>query len=245
MASTGTFKSLGIVFRQIKYGDTSIIVEIYTRDKGLRSFIVNGARKAKSPLSAALFQHTNLVDIVAYDVGDSEKVSRIKEVRLAQHYERIQSDMIRASVGIFMLEIARNTIIERTANEELFDFLWGQFLYLDQPATMMKLLPQKYLLSLASLLGCQPVNNFSDTYPIFDVEEAQFCSEQTICTYPISRYHSQWIARLLEYDHPELAPFGIDREDRDALLQILIKYYQFHLGVGRVIKSYEVLKNIM
>lgn len=36
----------GFVLREIRYGDTASIVKIYTRDKGLRSFIVKGVRPA-------------------------------------------------------------------------------------------------------------------------------------------------------------------------------------------------------
>ena len=82
------FKSNGIVFRSIKYGETSIITDIYTREKGLRSFLISGVRRSRSRMSASLFQHGNILEMVAYD-KESGKLGRIREVQSAYLYREI------------------------------------------------------------------------------------------------------------------------------------------------------------
>ena len=40
-------KTAGIVLSHIKYKDSSIIVRIFTRELGLKGYLVNGVREAK------------------------------------------------------------------------------------------------------------------------------------------------------------------------------------------------------
>jgi len=104
------FKSIGIVFRSTKYGESSLILDVFTREKGLRSFIVNGVRSTKAKGKASLYQHLNIIDMVAYDKDD--KLARIKECRLGHHYQKLSFDIKRSSIGLFLLEVCKNAIRE-------------------------------------------------------------------------------------------------------------------------------------
>jgi len=62
-------KIRGIVIKYIKYGDTSIIVNIFTEAFGLQTYIVNGARSKKSKGKIALYQPTQQLHSVAKKIG--------------------------------------------------------------------------------------------------------------------------------------------------------------------------------
>jgi len=70
----------GIVLRTVKYGETSVIVSIYTELFGIQSYLVNGVRKSskKGSGSAALFQPAALLDLVVY-YNELKQLNRIKE----------------------------------------------------------------------------------------------------------------------------------------------------------------------
>ncbi|MBL0101072.1 MAG: recombination protein O N-terminal domain-containing protein [Saprospiraceae bacterium] len=106
------YSSSGIIFRTIKYSETSIICDIYTREKGMKSFIVSGVRTARSGSKAAIYRHLNIVNIIAYE-QESDKLARIKEISLQYHYKLINTDVILSSMAIFMLEVCRNAIREK------------------------------------------------------------------------------------------------------------------------------------
>ena len=42
-----THKTKGIVFRTVKYGETSLVVTVYTEFFGVQTYMVNGARSTK------------------------------------------------------------------------------------------------------------------------------------------------------------------------------------------------------
>ncbi|MEO0733666.1 MAG: recombination protein O N-terminal domain-containing protein, partial [Bacteroidota bacterium] len=100
-------KTRALIFRATKYGDSSIILEVYTEQRGIRKYIISGVRKARSRTPASLVQPLNLVDLVAYE-REGKDLQRIKEVRPAHVYTRIPFDVYRGTVGLFMLEVARN-----------------------------------------------------------------------------------------------------------------------------------------
>src|SRR5690606_31663555 len=95
-------KTKGIVLKSVKYSETSLIVNIYTQDFGLKSMMVSGSRKNKSAHKANLFQLMNLLEIVFYN-NESDHLSRLKEVKIYHPYDRIPFDVVRANLGTFLL----------------------------------------------------------------------------------------------------------------------------------------------
>ena len=55
-------KTSGIVLSHIKYQETSIIVRIFTRDLGLKAYLVNGVRSMSKGSKIALYQPLTLDD---------------------------------------------------------------------------------------------------------------------------------------------------------------------------------------
>ena len=114
-------KTRGIIFRAKKYSVTSLIVDIYTEEKGLRSYIISGVRKKRSAVSASLLQMMSLVDMVAYHRDDKD-LTRIKEIKAAHVFQSLPFDVRKSAVGQFMIEIVRKTLRETEENPTLFEF---------------------------------------------------------------------------------------------------------------------------
>ena len=72
----------GIVLRVVKYGETSVIVTIYTELFGIQSYIVNGVRTTskKGASKASLFQPAAILDLIVYH-NELKNLQRIKESR--------------------------------------------------------------------------------------------------------------------------------------------------------------------
>ncbi|MFM7399399.1 MAG: DNA repair protein RecO, partial [Bacteroidota bacterium] len=71
-------KTTGIVFRSVKYAETSVIADIFTEDKGLHTFIAGGVRSAKARMPYSLFQPMMVVDLVAYYRDDPNSMNRLR-----------------------------------------------------------------------------------------------------------------------------------------------------------------------
>jgi len=236
------FKSIGIVFRSTKYGESSLILDVFTREKGLRSFIVNGVRSTKAKGKASLYQHLNIIDMVAYDKDD--KLARIKECRLGHHYQKLSFDIKRSSIGLFLLEVCKNAIREREENRELFDFIQSRLLLLDGSEPInQSLFSIKFMLELSQHIGFRPINNFHTDQPLFDLYNGRFTDkidEKYLSTSEVS-------AAISMIDHmgmEGLPMLSYSKELRNDIIDDMVTYYQLHIEQFRDLKTIDVLRTI-
>src|SRR6187200_2515467 len=117
------YSTRGIVFKTIKYSETSVVSKIYTERFGLRSYIVNGVRSAKSKTKASVLQSLSLVEMEIYH-HEHRSLNRIREIHSAFVAARIPFDVLRGSVGLFMIEVLNKSIREEESNEPLFRYIF-------------------------------------------------------------------------------------------------------------------------
>ena len=236
------FKSIGIVFKSIKYSETSLILDVFTREKGMRSFIVSGVRSSKSKNKASLYQHLNIIDLVAYDKDD--KLARIKECKIEHYYQKVSFDVVRSSIGLFMLEVCKNTIIEKEENKELFDFIYSRLRHLDGNAPEnLTLFPLKFLLELSKLVGFMPFNNFNERTPYFDLYNGRYVEDDS-GKYISNRSASHAIFQIDQTEIDKLTTLSIPKDVRNKVMDDLIIYYRLHIEQFKELKTLEVLRTI-
>ena len=126
-------KARGIVLRTVKYGETSLIVTIFTDLFGIQSYLINGVRAStkKGSGKANLFQPAAILDLIVY-YNEFKNLQRIKEFRWGHLYQNILSDIKKNAVSLFMVELLTKCLKQPETNEDLFHFVEDSFLQLDQ-----------------------------------------------------------------------------------------------------------------
>src|SRR4051812_10339966 len=105
-----THKTKGIVLRAIKYGETSLVVNIYTELFGLQAYMVNGVRSTKKTSAKAnLFQAGAMLDLLVYH-NDAKPMQRLKEFGWLHLYNHVLSDVIRNSIALYMMELLQKCL---------------------------------------------------------------------------------------------------------------------------------------
>lgn len=234
-------KTEGIVFRQTRFRESSLILDIYTKEVGLQSFIMNGVFTNKSQRLGSVLQLMSIVNMEVY-YQESKNIHRIKEVNPNRLYQRIPFDIKRSATGIFMLEVCRKSLKESDANEELFDFIKNSFVSLDEIEQFNPYFHLFFLVDLSFLLGFNPLDNYSPLNNCFDLVNGNFCPADHLNIYLVSKEDSVQLVKLFRKLPPELYLSHIDQ--RRTLLIHLISYYKFHLDQFKDIKSLEVYKDI-
>ena len=87
-------KTKGIIIRSTKFGESSLILDIYTLAKGRQSYIINGVRSSKARVQQSMVSLSSLVELVVYH-RDSKSLNRIKEVKPAPTYSAIPFNVIK------------------------------------------------------------------------------------------------------------------------------------------------------
>ncbi len=124
----------GLVLHTTKYGETSIIAKVFTRELGLCSYIVKGIRSSSGRTKQNLMQPLSHLEMTVYN-NPKKQLQYIKEMRPASHYNNIQSDGIKMALLFFMDEVLYKSLKEEELNTQLFDYVVDVLNLLDNTET--------------------------------------------------------------------------------------------------------------
>ena len=218
-------KTRGIVFRFTKYGETSIIVSIFTELYGIQSYIVNGVRSKSAKNKIALYQPLTLLELVVY-YKENAAIKRIKEIKCLHPYQTVTSDVRKSAVAMFINEILNKTVKEETHAQDLCDFLIHSFIILDTQTEGAENFHLIFLLKLSRFLG------FGAHY-VNEVLGSRFTSEE----------NERILTELIEADYT--STLTISNHQRREILELIVKFYLDHIESIGEIKSMQVLREVM
>jgi len=233
-------KTRGIVLRTTKYGDTSVIVKIYTEHFGVQSYIVNSVRSVKGKGKASLYQHGNLLDLVVY-YKDQGNIFRISECQFAQVYQDIPFQVVKGAMLLFYVEVLNKVLPDHDPNASLFDFIFSSFIDLDQTDRPLGNHPVWFLLGLCKYLGFYP-EVAEGKY--FDLREG--ASAEAMPAHPdfLSEQQTQALRQCIEPQLRNYDQLMISAAQRRSLLHHLLRYYQLHLTGFGTLRSIDVLESV-
>lgn len=241
-------KTKGIVIRVVKYGETSLIVTIFTELFGIQSYIVNGVRtnSKKGPGKANLFQPAAILDLVVYH-NELKNLQRIKEFKWAHVYQNLFFDVVKNSVALFMIELLQKTLKQPESNPELYSFLEDAFTHLDEAdEQMVANFPLFFSLHLAGFYGFRFSDRYNDQYSILDLQEGEFVKDRPMHTWFLDDPYSQITSQLLKVMQPhELKEVKLNFETRRILLQAYQTFYALHIQDFGTLKTLPVLQQIL
>jgi DNA repair protein RecO (recombination protein O) len=237
-------KTKGIVIRNTKYGEGSLISKIYTRQFGMQSYIINGVYGPKASIKASMLQPLMLLDLVVYN-NKLKDIQRIKEARNIPSLNHLHFDVVKSSLGMFISELLNKSIKEEEANEALYDFVASFIIEIDRAAANLSLWPEYFMLQLTRFLGFFPHNNYNpESHNYFDLTEGGFTSFPQKSDYAIGPPESGYFSRLIDISLDQLSATHFPKDIRTELLQKLILYYRLHLPDFQEIRSVEVLASL-
>ena len=241
-------KTKGIVLRTVKYGETSIIVLIFTEKLGIQSYLVNGVRTStkKGSGKANLFQPAAILDLVVYH-NELKQLNRIKEFKWSYLYKNIFSDVPKNAVSLFMVELLTKCLKQPEVNEDLFNFCEDAFIHLDEssPAVMANF-SLYFALHLSSLLGFQIHNVYSAKNHFLDLQEGNFSDTQPDHPYFMEGKYAEVTSDLLKVMQPsELEQIKLNHETRRHLLHAYEVFFALHVQEFGTMKTLPVLREVL
>lgn len=212
-----------IVLHSIKYGESGIIVQVFSDLFGRQSFLVHSVRKKNSKISPYLFQPLTLLDIEGY-IKENREIQRIKELKASVPLQQLHFDIRKSSIALFLSEILNKTLREADSNPTLFNYLSNAIQVFDITEKGIENFHLIFLMQYTKFIGIFPKDNIDHTY--------------------LSRSKSVGMFDLTEYSLSKASEISIANADRQILLDELVQYYYYHFeGLG-TIKSLEVLREV-
>jgi DNA repair protein RecO (recombination protein O) len=242
------FNTKGIVLRTVKYGETSLIVTIFTESFGIQSYIINGVRSSSSKGAgkANLFQPAALLDLMVYH-NELKNLQRIKEFKWAFLYQNIFFDVVKNSIALFMIELLHKSLKQPEANADLFHFVEDAFIHLDQATPgVVANFPLYFSLHLMNLYGFRFTDTYSENKTVLDLQEGLFQQEPPSHPYFLDGEKSFITSLFLRTMQPqELEQIRLNKETRRELLLAYQTYFALHISEFGVLKTLPVLKEVL
>ncbi|MGB1079824.1 MAG: DNA repair protein RecO [Flavobacteriaceae bacterium] len=231
-----------IVLHATKYGETSVILNAYTQQLGLRAYVVKGVRSAKrnKTFSMGMFQPLTQLELVA-TTPKRAGLSVLKSAKIIHPYTTITTDIAKSSICMFLAEVLRSVLKEEEENTSLYHFLEHSLIWLDTHDKTANV-HLYFLTQLTKYLGFYPdVSAFSNPY--FDVQNGQFCEHENSkeC---VSGEEVILLKSYLGTKFDALDTILDTTEQRRALLRLMMRYYQLHVQSFRMPKSLDVLYEV-
>lgn len=224
-------KTLGIVINHTKFKETSIVVNIYTEQFGIRAYIENGIRSAKSKNKIALFQPLTLLEMVVFE-NDKKSIKRLSEIKCSHPFQTIPYEIGKSSIALFLAEILKKCLKEEEPNFQLFNFLSNSILYLDNPNAEYSNFHLIFLVKLAAYLGFSPET-----------------ADQVLIEFQAVNYKPFHTELITQFNQLLAKNFGekmeINRHQRSDLLDIILSFYKIHMEGFGTLKSNLILKEVL
>ncbi len=236
-----TVTTQAIVLSSIKYGEADLIVTCYTKDYGLKKYMLKGVLKSKKgKLRISYFQPLTQLEIVAIHKNKGT-LERIKEVKISASYKTLQTQVTKSTLALFLSEILKTAIQEEEKNTDLFDFLSRSFIWLDTHKHFANF-HILFLLKLSAYLGFYPkLDKTNNQY--FNILEGNFQVNSTN-SYCVSGEKITYFKTFFGINFDETQHIKLTGKVRLEILTLLLSYYQLHLEGFKKPKSVDVLVQI-
>ena len=243
-----THKTKGIVLRTTKYGETSLIVSIYTELFGIQSYLVKGVRQQskRSSGKGIFFQPAAMLDMVVYH-NEFKNLNFIREYQWDYLYTDVLSDVIKNTVATFVVEVLTHSLKQPEANPALFYLASDTFKQLDNGnSTLTANLPLYFILHLGSELGFRIQGNYCRDTPICDLYGGTFIAARPEHNYYLETTAAETTSRFLNmHFYNELEDFHLSKNLRRDLLLAYQQYMALHVNDFGEIRSLPILHEIL
>lgn len=234
-------KTQAIVLSKIKYRDYDLIVRCYTKHKGITSYMLHGVLKGKKGYAkTAYFQLLSQLQIEEL-YKPMQTLQGIKEVRLNYAYKSLHTNVYKSAIVIFLSEVLSIILKEEEKNEALFHYLETTLQWLDIEVDFSNF-HLLFLLNLTKHLGFYPdISDVNKTFfnvknNAFNIKNEEF---QTV-----SEENLKLLKQLLGTKFDTLHSIKISSNQRQSFLNMLLLYFELHLGDFKKPKSLQIFNQV-
>ncbi len=234
-------KTLAIVLHAIKYGETRLIVDMFTKVFGRQAFIVSIPKTPKGKVKKQFFQPLTILEIET-DIRPRQQLQKLHDVRLAAPFASIPFEPDKLAISLFVAEFLYYALRSEQRNELLYEYLENSIVWLDGQQSSFANFHLVFLLRLTRFLGFYPnLDDYKDG-DYFDLRESVFMPMPPVHRDFLHPEEAQKVQLMMRMDFPTMHLFRMSHQERNRLLEVSLKYYRLHLPDFPEMKSIEVLQ---
>ncbi len=235
-------QSKAIVLHSIKYGETSLIVNCFLYDIGVKSFVVKGVFNSKNKkFSKSYFLPLSIISI-NYSLKNNKDLGYIIDAKPTKIFTSLHIDLFKSSVIVFISELLNSVLKESPgSNKKLFKYLEYSLIWFDK-STQEVNFHLKVLVDLTKFIGFYP-NIKEESHKFFDLGLGTSVQLKPIENY-IEDPELKIFKNLLGTNFEDLNSVEIDNLLRGKMLGLMIDYYSLHLQMFKSPKSTNIFNEV-
>lgn len=236
-------KTKAIVLHSFKYGETKIIVDMFTEEHGRLSCIATVGKSARGKLKRQYFQPLTLVEAVA-DMHRRTGLYPLKEAKVAAAYASIPFDPLKLPVALFVAEFLSNATRKEQPDRLTFAYIENSLRWLDGSTGGFANFHVVFMMRLTRFLGFYPNTDGYTEGSWFDLRAASFAPDAPLHHDRLAPDEARKVNLLLRMNLATMHLFRMTRAERNRMTEIIIRYYELHLPDFHELKSLDVVKEI-
>lgn len=232
-------KTEAIVLNARKFGDTSLIANMYTRNFGRQNYLIKGYRSTRAKKRHSYFQPMSIIEVVLY-YKENRDLQLVTESSNRYFFQTMQTDPVRIMLGLVVMEVFYQSVREEEPNTALFDFLQRVLVTMDQQEKNLIHIFLYFLLHLTRHLGFFPDNQVKnpDQPVYFDVRGGILKNAIGL------RSSDVLLAQLEKCSLETCTNLRFSNADKKELISTLLQYYLVHVEGFREPESLKVFQEV-
>ena len=232
-------KTEGIVLRTLKYQEAGLITTVFTREYGVRTFIIKTYRSTRARNRYSYFQPLSIIDLI-YFYKENRDLHSINESKISVLLQEVQAHPVKLSLGLAMVEIFYDCVKEEEQNLPLYDFFRETILHLDRSEKHLIHIFIYFLLHLSQFLGFFPNDESNAARHVgFDADKGTLRAA-TQQADPIPALLRRFMASELSTCHD----ITFDQQEKRFLIKALFEYYKLHVEGFRYPQTIRVFAEV-
>lgn len=224
-----------VILRSVKYGDTSKILTLYSKNNGKINCIVKGARNIKSRVLGVI-EPFNHITIVFYNKQNRD-LQMLSKAETIKNFRIIKTDLDKLTICYRILEMMNKVVYDKEHSHELFELLIKSFSYINESGSENSAENSiSYLyfqVHLCEVLGISPIDKI-------ETEGDTFKSRELL----LNKAQYETIKFLLDNDIADMKTGSSANETILNLMSIYDKYLADHTENFIKLKSVRVFNQM-
>ena len=222
----------GFILSETPYGETSKIINVLTKEKGLIGIMAKGAKSMKSALRASTQVFTYGVFSIYFKDG---KLSTLANVDIINPLKSIRSDLTKISYLTYISELTSQVI--KQTNEDVFDMFINIVLKMEDnldPVILTNILELKYLpllgvgLNLDSCIKCGDKTNIVTIDASYGGLICKDCFQNELI---VDKKVIQLIRMYYYVDIKSISSINVKEEYKQIINKFISDYYDSFTGL--------------
>lgn len=236
-------KTRGIVLRSVRFGESSLIVDVLTKSSGRVSFMVHIPKTSKGKIKKQYFQPMTLLDF-EYDFRQRSNLQRIKDVRVSLPYSSIPIDPAKSCISLFLSEFIYYATRNEQENPTLFTYISTSLEWLDNAYEDFANFHLVFMMRLGKFLGFHPFLEDFTPGCFFDLRNGCFTFSMPLHTDFLNAADAGHLYNLMRMNFDTMKLFKLSHDDRNRITEIVLRYYKLHLPNMPELQSFDILREV-